>query len=301
MPNPTRDFEPTERELHSLLGEPNANPEAHPSPQLLRAFGQEVLSPEIEHRLEQHLRRCRTCSMLRADLETLPELPLSDLQSKRIAAGLPNAPASTAAFGGIRLIPWASGIAALLLLTAGAFYFMSSPRDMQSKGGASGKDGSTMATASAPAPAPVSIAALDVPVRPLAPPSDEATTLQTRGTASRTPPTAALMPAFVAYRRGDYASAAKRFKRLAVSYPSSDLVSLYLGVALLLDHQDEAAFASLQRARKLAPRSDAAQWYSAVAALRVHSAEAKSLFETLCGESSSAYSADSCRIAASLH
>ena len=284
MPNLTPDFDANERELRDHLGE-TAGDNAHPSPELLLAFGQEVLAPEIEAGLEQHLRHCRLCSMLRADLETLPETLLSPAQSRRIAERLHSVRPATGAFPMRRVVALLAGIAAALLLVWGGRHFI---------GAHAPSEGGTSIAVKPPAtPQPVMVAVLDVPVAPLAPPSDASTQLQTRGSRTRNPSTELLMPAFIAYRHGDYAIAAKRFERLSTSYPSSDIVSLYLGVSQLLDHQDTAANTTLQKARKLAPRSDAARWYGAVAALRVHSADAEPLFKSLCADARSTYSAES--------
>jgi len=156
--------------------------------------------------------------------------------------------------------------------------------------------------ATAPSAPPPTVAALEIPLAPLAPPGNDAVAPLTRGAHNAEPSIDELLPAFNAYNAADYTTAAKRFTALKKDYPHNEIVLLYLGVSQLFLHQDADAAGTLTLARRAAtPASaDAAEWYSAIAAQRLHSPDAKTLLDALCEKAGSKYSADSCRIAPTL-
>lgn len=260
-----------------------------PPPDLLRAAGQDVLPPDVDARVTQHLAECPSCRGLLVDLEMLPETALAAEEQRRIAAKLPlgNSQGSR----GPQI--WVGIAAAVLLMVAGAVAWRSLvPRP-----------GAEQTAHEAPAPTvtkPVETASLEIPLTPLAAPGG--TALLTRGPESHEPATEQLLPAFTAYNHADYATAADRFKTLAASYPSSEIVPLYLGVSQLYLGKNEEADANLTRVLTLGEKdttpgnTDAARWYDAIAAARLHSAKATTLLQDLCGEKHAKYSAQSCKL-----
>ncbi len=297
MPNSTPDFDADELELSALHGQP---PQACPPLNLLLAHQEGTLPPELAQRIEQHLDRCPLCPVLLADLATLPEAPFAPGQEQRIAARLPatdpgasvvhsNEPARPR--GHLRVYAAiAAGI--LVCVMAGTQMYLHRQPSSTAKN----------APPAIPSAPPPTVAALEIPLAPLAPPGNDATAPLTRGGHSAEPSVNELLPAFDAYNAADYTTAAKRFTALKKDYPHSEIVLLYLGVSQLFLHQDADAGATLALARHAAaPASaDAADWYSAIAAQRVHSPDAKALLDTLCKRADSIYSAESCRIAPTL-
>jgi hypothetical protein len=272
-----------EQELARLL---NDRTPSCPSLELLTAAGQDVLPPEIEAHVQEHLRTCRVCTMLLVDMATLPEIALSAEQEARIGATLPFEADGAAKPKRRSSLPWVGAIAAALVLGATGFVAMrqhpvSAPVVAHVE-----------VTPPVAAPPPV-----EIPLMPLAAPTEP--TLLTRGShAQKNPSTEELVPAFAPYNHGDYQLAATRFTALTKDYPESDVALLYLGVSQLFLKQDQQANATLEHARRVAEpaRIDAANWYSAIAAQRIEPRETAGFLRTLCGKTQSAYSAESCRI-----
>jgi len=291
------DFDSEELELSALHGEP---PQACPPLNLLLAHQEGVLPPELAQRIQQHLDRCPLCPMLLADLATLPEAPFTPGQEQRIAARLPSTDAGTPTVissGPVRsrrhLAAFAAIAAVMIVcITVGSHMFLHrQPAPVANN-----------APPAVPSTPPATVAALEIPLAPLAPPGNDTVAPLTRGAHGAEPSIDELLPAFDAYNTADYATAAKRFATLRKDYPHSEIVLLYLGVSQLFLHQDADAAATLALARHAATPSsaDAAEWYSAIAAQRLHSPDAKALLDSLCKKPGSKYSAESCRIAPTL-
>ena len=282
MPDQKMNDEMEERELYELLGD---TPRVCPSAAVLRAHLEEALPAEMEAEVSRHLERCAICSMLAADLALMEDTPATQYQLEQIGLGLPLA--SDKAF---RWKVFAS-LAATLLLCASVGITMHRRHE------------ATAAVAMQEKPDPATVAALEIPLAPLAAPAADQSSLQTRGHASPEPSISELMPAFKAYNAADYSSAARRFAPLARNYPESTLVDLYFAVSQLELHEDADAAQSLAQARMhTAPRfADDVTWYSAIAAQRIGNlAQARAFLEQLCRATSSRYSEQSCRIAPTL-
>ena len=108
------------------------------------------------------------------------------------------------------------------------------------------------------------------------------------------------MPAFKAYNAHDYGTAADRLTPLTKSYPSSNLVWLYLGVSQLMLQENREAYRTLKPRQEGHPFDATLTWYTAIAAQRIHAADARSLLEAICRDHASTYTAASCRIAPTL-
>jgi TolA-binding protein len=284
MANSMPEFDPGEQELHRLMGAPG---KTCPSVALLLACGQQVLPPEVEREVQGHIEKCRLCSQLLLDLGSLPQEELSPLQTQCIAAKLPMQERKAASQWRL----YAGAIAAAAIVAAGVAGLRMQHQTQTA---------ATPVLVTAP---PRETAALEPQMTPLAAPGMGEMALLTRGKQdSAEPPIELLMPAFTAYNRADYALAAQRFTKLQESYPQSEIIPLYLGVSELWLHRDAEARASLSKALRLAPKAtaDAPMWYAAIAAQRTGAPEARSFYAALCANTSSRYSADSCRIASTL-
>jgi hypothetical protein len=297
LPNSTPDFDADELELHALHGQP---PQACPPVNLLLAHQEGTLPPELAQRIQQHLDRCPLCPMLLADLATLPEVPFTPGQEQRIAARLPSAEPGTSAIASREPVRPRGHLRAFAAIAAGVLvcvlagtqiYLHHQPVPMANN-----------APPAVPSAPPAITAELEIPLTPLAPPGNDATGPLTRGAQGAEPSVNELLPAFDAYNAADYATAAKRFSALKKDYPHSEIVLLYLGISQLFLHQDADAGTTLTLARHAAGPSttDTAEWYSAIAAQRLHSPDAKALLDSLCKKAGSKYSTESCRIAPTL-
>lgn len=298
MPNSTPDFDADELELHAVAGQP---PQACPPLNLLLAHQEGALPPELAERMQQHLDRCPLCPMLLADLATLPEAPFTSGQEQRIAARLPSTDPGASVVGiDIEKRPARGKLFSFAAIAAGVLVCALAGTEIYLH------HQSTLIAKNTPpaisSPPPTVTAELEIPLAPLAPPGGDAAPPLTRGGHSAEPSVNELLPAFNAYNAADYTTAAKRFTALKKDYPHSEIVLLYLGVSQLFLHQDADAQATLALARyAAAPYSaDAADWYSAIAAQRMHSPDAKTLLDYLCKKTGSKYSSESCRIAPTL-
>ncbi|HEY4356831.1 MAG TPA: hypothetical protein VGN16_13860 [Acidobacteriaceae bacterium] len=260
---------------------------------VLQAAGQDVLPPDVEARVTAHLADCPSCSGLLEDLARLPETTLLAEEQRRIATKFPLENKREASGGRL----WMGIAAAVLLMVAGAVAWRSlSPKATEPQ------NAHGVAPASN-AQQPVTTANLDIPLTPLAAPGG--TALLTRGPGSHEPATEQLLPAFTAYNHADYAAAATKFSALAAGYPASEIVPLYLGVSQLYLGQNEQADANLMRVLTLGEKDtapgnmDAARWYDAIAASRLHSSKATTLLQHLCDEKHSRYSPQSCKLVGS--
>ncbi len=281
------DFDAEEQELYAAMGKPAAS---CPPLELLLAADEGVLPEDASQRIAAHVAGCGCCRMLLEDMKTLPQAELTPAENQRIESQLARARGDIAGqsqSGGM----WWRGIAAAAVLAAVAFGVRHIWQDQ--------REVATVAPTAVPASAPPPMmATLEIPLRPLAPPNDASTTLQTRGSGGDEPSTELLLPAFEAYNHGDYSVAVQRFAPLARTYPHSELVGLYMGVSQLLAHQEDAAYQTLAPVRESRDRKkrDEARWYSAVAVQRLRPEEARSQVSALCADVHSVYSAESCRL-----
>lgn len=279
------DFDEVEQ---SFLSEIEPVP-ACPPLESLRAHGQSVLPDEIETRVNTHLAECPVCRMLLDDLSCIDEPGLTRAARERIRKKVPVPQTTSRA----RRFRWyvASAIAASLALAA---LFLFSDRFQQK---------SSLQVSTSPTTRSEPLTQLDLEVAKLAPPPTDESGLVFRGTVSDADPDAdELAAAFAAYNRDDYSLAASRFAKLAGRFPHSDIPILYLGVSQLLEGDNTAAVESLAHAEQLAKpsRKDAATWYHAVAAVRVHSPDAPLLFRSLCNRHDSSYAEQACAVSTQL-
>lgn len=297
MPNSTPDFDADELELNALRGQPA---QTCPPLNLLLAHQEGALPPALAQRIQQHLDQCPLCPALLVDLATLPEAPFTPGQEQRIAARLPSTDPGTATVNSSEPARPRGHLRAFAAIAAGVLVCILAGTQIYRHRQPASTANNTPPTIPS---APPTIAEVEIPLAPLTPPGNDAVAPLTRGAHNAGPSIDELLPAFHPYNAADYASAAKQFTALKKDYPHSEIVLLYLGVSQLFLHQDADAAATLTLARHAAtPTSaDAAEWYSAIAAQRLHSADAKTLLDSLCKKSGSKYSAESCRIAPTLH
>lgn len=279
------DFDQVEQ---SFLSEIEPVP-ACPPLELLRAHGQSVLPDEIESRVNTHLVECQVCRMLLDDLSCADEPGLTQVEHDRIRKKVPVPQTTPPA----RRFRWyiASAIAASLAIVA---VFLFSGR-FQKK--------SSLQVSTSPATGYEPPTQLNLQVAKLAPPPPAESSLVFRGAVSGADPDAdELAPAFAAYNEDDYSLAVSRFAKLTSRFPRSDIPILYLGVSQLLEGDNAAAVESLTQAEQLAKpsRKDAATWYHAVAAVRVHSPDAPLLFRSLCNPHDSPYAQQACAVSTQL-
>jgi hypothetical protein len=279
------DFDEIEQ---SFLSEIEPVP-ACPPLELLRAHGQSVLPDKVESRVNTHLSECQVCRMLLDDLSCVDEPGLTQAEHDRIRKKVPVPQTASPA----RRFRWyiGSAIAASLALVA---VFLSSGRFHQE---------SSLQVSTSQATGSESATQLDLQVAKLAPPPAAESGLVFRGTVSAVDPDSdELAPAFAAYNEDDYSLAVSRFAKLASRFPRSDITILYLGVSQLLEGDNTAAAESLAQAEQLAKPSqkDAATWYHAVAAVRVHSPDAPLLFRSLCNRHDSPYAQQACVVSTQL-
>jgi hypothetical protein len=279
------DFDQVEQ---SFLSEIQPVPACLPL-ELLRAHGQSVLPDEIEARVNTHLSECHVCQMLLDDLSCVDEPGPTQAERDRIRKKVPVSQTTSPA----RRFRWyvTSAIAASLALVA---VFLSSGRFQQK---------SSLQVSTLPATGSESATQLNLQVAKLAPPPATESGLVFRGTVSAADPDVdELAPAFAAYNKNDYSLAVSRFAKLASRFPRSDIPILYLGVSQLLEGDNAAAVESLTHAEQLAKpsRKDAATWYHAVAAVRVHSPDAPLLFRSLCNRNDSLYAQQACAVSTQL-
>lgn len=127
----------------------------------------------------------------------------------------------------------------------------------------------TPLTSTGPVPSPLRSARASLPLdKPEV--RLQLSSLTWRGAPDENPYVQALVPAFAAYRAGDYRAAADAFDALVSRYPDAFEVRFYGGISRLFLGDPEAAFASLTAAAPLADSDITAevQWYLAVAEQR---------------------------------
>ena len=283
MQNLRPEFDAEEKDLASAL---SARKAACPPLDVLLAVGQDILPDEVEEAATAHIANCKLCSRLIADLATLPEAELTVSEQQRIASKLPLAQKKrTGATMQVIL-----SVAALVVLCVGGLLVLRTYRSQPTQ------------TAEHPPATPASpqaaVAEFTIPLTPLASPQDAA--IVTRGNhADAEPAMAELLPAFTAYNHADYGSAARQFEALAKAHPNNDTIQIYLGVSELYLGKNQEAHDAMRlaetKARSDAPRN-AARWYLAIAASRLHSGEARVLLQQLCDEQDPVYSTQSCAL-----
>lgn len=235
----------------------------HPLPDRLCALDENVLPPEMEREIREHLAACRVCARLREDLRhpALSEPTLADLASlrKRVLPGA--AP---------RVSRWWMAAAAAVAAVAASLYF----------------------TQPAPAPHPLPVAQAPPPVfrlplepAPLRLPLASAVTIRGQREQQVQKYLEQLGAALTPYRAGKYGEAGVELERLAAEYPKAVEPPFYRGVAFLLAGDASAALGWLRKARAIGGEAldDDISWYLAIALERTGSwPQARPLLEALC-------------------
>jgi hypothetical protein len=247
-----------------------------PPLEILRAYRQSVLPEDGQSKVGEHLAQCRLCQILLNDLPLLEGQSLTRAARDRIRENIPVRPQPSHR--------WyvASAVAAGLALVAFLLFA-----------------GRHHATAPQVAASAIPAVTVNLAIEKLPPPPEVKSELVFRGAVSSTDPDAEeLAPAFAAYDREDYRLAATRFDQLTERFPGSDIPILYRGVSQLLYGNDPAALESLAQADAIAKpsRKDAASWYHAAAAVRVHSPDASALLQALCRRDNSGYARQACTV-----
>ena len=254
---------------------------------ILLAYGEGVLPEEGETEIGGHVAGCAVCQLLLKDMSSV-EAPgwtgveRSRIRSRMVAGGV-------RFDNGLRRYGWMA-VAACLLLAVGLAGRWMKHQTVEQQAAVP-----VAPMVSAPKTVDLEVAKLEPPV--LQP------QLVMRGAPSKEPGANDLAPAFALYEKNDYQGAAHRFALLAKEFPKSDIPMLYLGVSQLLDGDNAGALGSLAQAdaRAAHSRKDAASWYHAVAAVRMHSADAAPMLRTLCKRDASSYANQACAAAAELN
>lgn len=264
---PSSDFEPDELDFMEKLGGAPLKFKGCPPPDLLRAARAVAVPEELKDAVQRHLRGCRVCQILAADLEQI-QVPISSEESKRIRDRIfseaPRPRPSRSRRWLWAVVPAAAVVAICLLIVWSRYPAKNSGRNNTSV-----------------------ISSATAAVFVLAPPKVSAPIpLVMRGASeNREAYLSDLMRALAPYRTGNYAEAAKSLNALAQKYPTSPEVAFYSGVSLLMDGKNSDAARTLQRAETLAsgPLGGACQWYLAIAEVRSGHAEAAgSALQDLC-------------------
>ena len=278
-----------------------------PPPKLLFAAQEGVLPAEANEQILQHISTCSLCQMLLEDSAAVagePSLtPAQDAHIReRIASRINSEAHRPSAFAKRSWAPQLA-IAAILCIAAAIALFYHGHQDTISTPIATNP--ATTPTPKAALP-PTLLAEVTNP-QPLPPPSGSSADLVLRGPSTSSPddPSAAdLLPAFRAYNRQDYATAAKQFDALSSRFPKAVTPALYLGVAQLEAGQNTTAANTLQHALDLASpaRPTEAVWYLAIAKARLGDTQASQLFREVCaasmkpGAAPSTFGAKSCTV-----
>lgn len=224
-----------------------------PEPSLLLAVRTEAIPEQVRQAVLAHLERCPSCQTLARDLAAEELSGLPDEARERIRAGIPREePRRRAAIRGWWV--WA-GIPVAASLVIGFLLFRSpAPRPDQPAG---------TSTAAAPAPAERTSSPLRLTKPPIQLP---ATALLFRGGGEAAGENA-LLEGMAAFRRDDYATAARLLRRAAKQEPRVAEAHFYLGVSLLFLERNSEAAAALESAEAIAEGELAreAAWYLAIA------------------------------------
>lgn len=262
---PRSDFDSDELDFLRKLGI-SSESAGCPPPDLLRAVRADVVPEELKDGLRQHVRACRVCQILVADLEEI-QLPIDSEESQRIRdrvfIGIHRASSRSLRWLWAA-IPAAAVAAILLLVVWNRFPTRNSAHNNASP--------IPSATATVFALVPPKVTA-PIPLVMRGASEDRETYLGdlTRGLAP--------------YRAGNYAQAAKSLSALGQKYPTSPEIPFYLGVSLLMEGRNSDAANALQRTEALAsgPLAGASQWYLAIAEIRsAHADAAVAPLQDLC-------------------
>lgn len=260
---------------------------ACPSPDILMAWGEDVLPPDMARQVEEHLAACLDCARLRRDLAepefTEPTLADLDRLRRKVAAATGAPLSGSAAPASSHSYYWMAAVAVLFALAVAASYSwrrLSPTRQVAPVAVAAPP--STVTAAPTPPPAPFRLTLEHAPLRlPFS-------AIAMRGETA--PPASdeflrALGRALEPYFAGRYAEAVTSLAALSIRYPSKAEPQFYEGVARLLAGDARAAVAPLERARSIggiALRDDLL-WYLAIAYERTSRWEkAKALLHDLC-------------------
>ena len=275
-----------ERELAEL----RRRHQGHPSLAMLRAAAANALPPELQARVDEHLKESAWSRTLVEGLhEAAGEDRLDASEENRLLARIMNE-ARVAAIRPASPRWQPAVIAGGLALAATVILAVMWPRPAEQP---------APPVAAAPAapgtPAqPVALIAFAKPDVKLS-----ASALTWRAGAAN-PFMTDIAPAFEAYRSDDYPKAATMFEQLLVKYPNSIELLFYRGVSLMLAGNDAGAIAPLEAAAKVADTTfaDDVAWFLAVARQHAGNKDANT-FEQLCRGRSS-YADASCAAAKQL-
>lgn len=265
------DFTPEETEM---LGRLRLG--SHPSPDLLRAAGEEALPEDIRQEIHDHLRDCELCSILQRDLSQLEPGDPGEEQRRRIRGEVTT--------NGRRLEKTWSRRPWRLVLAAGALAIV-----IGFGGFLMTRSGRVSAPREAPGP---TLAISHVPQFAIekAPIEIPAELLPTRGARKTDLPSLqewslALKP----YQEGDFDRAVTKLAAITTKYPHFADGYFYLGVSQLMMRRDADAAGSLKTAGTLASGGRLLQvkWYLAAAEMRLgHKAEALNEWRSICAANS---------------
>lgn len=261
-------------------------PSGCPEPGLLLAAQSDAVPERVQAVVRSHLKQCPFCQGLLRDLAEPEFTVLTDETRQSIRARIPNTEPQRRAKRN-RWLWVAVPVAASLVI--GFFYLRTA------------------------APPVEEVAAVPEAAAP-APPEQASTLLKLTKPAIQLPAAAllfrgggeggedALLEGIAAFRRDDYAEAARLLERAAKQHPETAEVHFYLGVSLLFLTRNVEARASFERAEALA-EGDLARdvtWYLAIAryASGDRKAAARSL-ESLCREAGT-HQDEACRAFAEL-
>jgi tetratricopeptide (TPR) repeat protein len=249
------DFDSDELDLLEKLGI-SSEATRCPPPDLLRAVRSDVVAGELKDAVKRHLRDCRVCQILAADLEEI-QAPISSEESKRIHDHIlgkihPSKPSWN--WRWLWAVVPASAIAAIcLFIVWNGFPKHNSPHN----------SASVLSSATVFILEPPRVSA-PIPLVMRGASQDGETYLSD------------LMRALAPYRAGEYEQAAENLDALAQKYPTSGEVAFYLGASLLMEGKNSDAVKILDRAEKLTSGSlaGACRWYLSIAEIRSQHADA---------------------------
>lgn len=248
-----KDVEPGEAEFaaqwQARLG--GGQPSGCPAPGLLLAAQSDAVTEQVQTAVRSHLEQCPFCQGLLRDLAEPEFTGLTDATRKSIRARIPSAEPQRRAKRNWWL--WAAVPVAASLVT-GFFYLRTAVPPVE--------DVAAVPEAAAPAPPDQASALLKLTKPAIQLP---AAALVFRG--GEEGGEGALLEGIAAFRRDDYAEAARLLERAAKQQPEIAEAHFYLGVSLLFLERNAEARASLERAEAVA-EGDLARhtaWYLAMA------------------------------------
>lgn len=285
MSRPGDDWDAEEREtfegLEAELEEIRRRHQADPSLAMLRAADHDALPPELQARVDRHLKES---AWSRAIVEGLrdagADVRLDAESEERLRQRISRAIAAERLGAGR---PWTSKFfIGGLALAATAFVALVVPllrtASMAQRDAAPQTAAAPVASVTATPAPPVQIGYDKPPIKL------SSSALTWRGSATAKPFVEVLAPAFDAYRAGRYPEAVAEFDRLSVLYPDSIDVLFYQGVSRMLAGRDAAAVAPLEAAARVRSVTfdDDVAWFLAVARQRSGDPVARAAIASIC-------------------